>query len=133
VFTKWIFVFVKASPPTTQTISSTRHPIDIAQSSLELQSDPPTAASQAAGIIGIPLPCPHVALHPCSHSVCPLTSPSEPQCPCALYCPLPLYSVPPDLASQAGRCEECSLFSALPGWLLLTGSGCHLFWWHSSP
>uniref|UniRef100_A0A8C3T110 Uncharacterized protein n=1 Tax=Chelydra serpentina TaxID=8475 RepID=A0A8C3T110_CHESE len=31
----------------------TGHPIDIAHSSLELLSDPPTAASQAAGITGI--------------------------------------------------------------------------------
>uniref|UniRef100_A0A8C3S3H9 Uncharacterized protein n=1 Tax=Chelydra serpentina TaxID=8475 RepID=A0A8C3S3H9_CHESE len=30
----------------------TGHPIDIAHSSLELLSDPPTAASQAAGITG---------------------------------------------------------------------------------
>uniref|UniRef100_A0A8C3THA3 Uncharacterized protein n=1 Tax=Chelydra serpentina TaxID=8475 RepID=A0A8C3THA3_CHESE len=35
-----------ASPPTPG------HPIDIAHSSLELPSDPPTAASQAAGITG---------------------------------------------------------------------------------
>uniref|UniRef100_A0A8C3RSC6 Uncharacterized protein n=1 Tax=Chelydra serpentina TaxID=8475 RepID=A0A8C3RSC6_CHESE len=31
---------------------NTGHPIDIAHSSLELLSDPPTAASQAAGITG---------------------------------------------------------------------------------
>uniref|UniRef100_A0A8C3SF68 Uncharacterized protein n=1 Tax=Chelydra serpentina TaxID=8475 RepID=A0A8C3SF68_CHESE len=35
-----------------QAVSSTGHPIDIAHSSLELLSDPPTAASQVAGITG---------------------------------------------------------------------------------
>uniref|UniRef100_A0A8C3SEB3 Uncharacterized protein n=1 Tax=Chelydra serpentina TaxID=8475 RepID=A0A8C3SEB3_CHESE len=33
-------------------VSSTGHPIDIAHSSLELLSAPPTTASQAAGITG---------------------------------------------------------------------------------
>uniref|UniRef100_A0A8C3SD63 Uncharacterized protein n=1 Tax=Chelydra serpentina TaxID=8475 RepID=A0A8C3SD63_CHESE len=46
---------VLASPPTTlgQAVRNTGHPIDIAHSSLELLSDPPTATSQAAGITGM--------------------------------------------------------------------------------
>uniref|UniRef100_A0A8C3SKX0 Uncharacterized protein n=1 Tax=Chelydra serpentina TaxID=8475 RepID=A0A8C3SKX0_CHESE len=39
--------------PAGQAVSSTGHPIDIVHSSLDLLSDPPTAASQAAGITGM--------------------------------------------------------------------------------
>uniref|UniRef100_A0A8C3XNE4 Uncharacterized protein n=1 Tax=Chelydra serpentina TaxID=8475 RepID=A0A8C3XNE4_CHESE len=50
------FVQKKAFPvlqlPAGQAVSNTGHPIDIAHNSLELLSDPPTAASQAAGITG---------------------------------------------------------------------------------
>uniref|UniRef100_A0A8C3RYG9 Uncharacterized protein n=1 Tax=Chelydra serpentina TaxID=8475 RepID=A0A8C3RYG9_CHESE len=45
--------------PAGQAVSSTGHPIDIAHSNLELLSDPPTTASQKAGITGT---CHHAGL-----------------------------------------------------------------------